>query len=102
MQGYRVVFADIADSDLEDIVMYLSGFSPDIALRYYAEIVKKANSLSAMPERYPFVNDEVLRAAGYRWLAVRNYIIFYFVNKVSHKVQIRRILYSGRDYTVLL
>ena len=102
MPKYKVVFTDTAESDLDDIVVYLSNFSRNIALKYYDEIMAKANSLVSMPERCPFVNDRALRAAGYRWLAVHNYIIFYYVNNISNKVHIRRILYSGRDYTAIL
>ena len=102
MQKYKVVFADVADSDLEDIVIYLSNFSKNIALKCYDEIIRKANSLNTMPERCPHVNDEPLRKAGYRWISANNYIIFYIVNNISNTVQIRRVLYSGRDYTALL
>ena len=102
MQKYKIVFSDVADDDLEEIIVYLSNFSQNIALRYYDEIMQKANSLIFMPERCPFVNDDEFRVAGYHWLFVRNYIIFYIVNNFSHTVQIRRILHSSRDYTALL
>jgi plasmid stabilization system protein ParE len=102
MKKYKVVFANTAENDLSDIVIYLSNFSHETALKYYDDIMRKVNSLTSMPERCAFVNDSVLRAVGFRWLVVHNYVIFFIVNNNSYKVQVRRILYSGRDYTALL
>jgi plasmid stabilization system protein ParE len=102
MARYRVVFSETAESDLDDIVNYLSGFSSDIAFKYYDEIVDKTNSHSKMPERCPFVSDVILRKKGYRWLFVRNYIVFFVVEQTEGVVDIRRVLYSHRDYTALL
>jgi plasmid stabilization system protein ParE len=97
-----VVFSETAESDLDDIVIYLSGFSPDIALDYYDEIVSKSNSLSCMPTRCSFVRDALLREKGYRWLFIRNYVVFFVVEHDERVVDIRRILYARRDYTALL
>ena len=41
MQEYNVVFSETAEYDLNDIVIYLSNFSPSIARRYYDEIMVK-------------------------------------------------------------
>ena len=62
MQEYNVIFSATADNDLADIVEYLSNFSPNIARRYYDEIMVKSLSLSLIPQRCPFVRDEALRA----------------------------------------
>ena len=53
-----------------------------------------------MPERYPRPKDLALAAKGYRYLAVKNYLVFYVVS--GDTVQIRRILYGHRDYLSLL
>ena len=41
-----------------------------------------------------------LAAKGYRYLIVKNYLVFYVI--VGDTVQIRRILYARRDYRSLL
>jgi plasmid stabilization system protein ParE len=93
----------VAEDDLAEIVNYPSGFSRDIAVRYYEEIRGKVLSLQHMPERCPFVCDEELRRKGYRWLQIRNYIVFFVIEyDISSIVDIRRILYSKRDYIALL
>ena len=99
---YNVVLSDTADSDLTDIVVYLSNFSPNIARRYYDEIMVKVHSLSSMPQRCPFVQDEVLHEKGYRWIFVRNYTIFFVICESRKIVDVRAIVYSAREYTALL
>ena len=102
MQEYNVVFSQTAESDLDDVIEYLSNFSPSIARRYYDEIMVKALSLSLMPQRCSFVHDNDLREKGYRWLFVRNYTIFFVIDEKDNIVDIRAIMYSGREYTALL
>jgi len=99
---YNVVFSETADSDLMDIVEYLSNFSPNIAYRYYDEIMVKAYSLSSMPQRCPLVQDSTLHKKGYRWVSVRNYTIFFVIDEPNRIVDIRAIMYSRREYTALL
>ena len=57
-------------------------------------------SLSKMPERCPKPKDLALAAKGYRYLIVKNYLVFYVI--IGDTVQIRRILYARRDYSALL
>jgi len=102
LQEYNVVFSETADNDLEDIVEYLSNFSPNIARRYFDEIMVKSLSLSFMPQRCPLVRDETLRDKGYRWFSIRNYTLFFVIDEINNVVDIRAILYSGREYTALL
>ena len=102
MQEYNVVFSESAENDLDDVVEYLSNFSSSIARRYYDEIMVKALSLSLMPQRCAFVQDDDLREKGYRWLFIRNYTIFFVIDEKYSIVDIRAIMYSGREYTALL
>lgn len=83
-----------------DIVDYLNTLSPDAALRYYDLLTEQIASLSYMPERCPRPKDLALAAKGYRYLMVKNYLVFYVV--AGDTVQIRRILYGRRDYQSLL
>jgi len=45
VQEYNVVFSETAEYDLDEVIEYLSNFSPSIARRYYDEIMVKALSL---------------------------------------------------------
>jgi len=102
VQEYNVVFSETAENDLDEVVEYLSNFSPSIARRYYDEIMVKALSLTLMPQRCSFVQDTALRNKGYRWLFVRNYTIFFIIDELNTLVDIQAIMYSGREYTALL
>lgn len=100
MDKYKIKIYSNAKMDLKDIVSYLNTLSPQAALRYYDWIVEKIGSLPEMPERCPFVQDVALKAKGYRYLIVENYLVFFVVK--ADMVQIRRILYRKRNYEWLL
>ncbi len=99
-QRYKVRIYPTAEQDLSEIVGYLNTLSPDVALRYYDMLVEKIAGLSTMPERCPHPRDLALTAKGYRYLIVRDYLVFYTV--VGDTVQIHRILYGRRDYRSIL
>ena len=100
MEKYKVKIYPAAKQDLLDIVDYLNTLSQDTALRYYDLLTEEVASLSYMPERCPRPRDLALAAKGYRCLLVKNYLVFYVVDRDT--VQIRRVLYGRRDYSSLL
>ena len=100
METYNVRIYPSAKRDLEEIIDYLNTLSKDAALKYYDILAQEIGSLSPMPERCPHPRDIALAAKGYRFLTVKNYLVFYVV--IGDTVQIRRILYAKRDYVHLL
>lgn len=100
MENYDVILYPTAKQDLLDIIDYLNTLSPDAALQYYDLLTEEIASLSRMPERCPRPKDLALAAKGYRYLIVKDYLVFYVVS--GQTVQIRRILYGRRDYQALL
>ena len=100
METYKIRIFSTAKQDMEDVIAYLNTLSPDAALRYYDLLVEEIASLAKMPERRPRPKDLALAAKGYRYLIVKNYLVFYVV--AGDTVQIRRILYARRDYQSLL
>lgn len=100
MGKYKIRIYSHAKNDLKDIISYLNTLSPETAANYYDLIVEKISSLSEMPERCPHVRDITLRLKGYRYLTVESYIVFFVIK--SDIVQIRRIIYSKRNYEWLL
>ena len=95
METYKVKIYPAAKQDLLEIIDYLNTLSREAALRYYDLLTEEIASLATMPERYPRPKDLALAAKGYRYLAVKNYLVFYVVS--GDTVQIRRILYGHRD-----
>ena len=100
MGKYKVKIYPTAQMDLNDIVSYLNTLSPQAAIKYYDLLVEKIDSLVEMPERCPFVRNIALKAKGYRYLIVENYLVFFVVK--DDTIQIRRILYNKHQYKGLL
>lgn len=97
---YKVRIYPTAEQDLASIADYLNTLSREAALHYYDLLTEEIASLSAMPERCPHPKDLALTAKGYRYLIVKDYLVFYMV--VGDTVQIHRILYGRRNYQALL
>ena len=99
-QNYKVRIYPAAERDLLEVIDYLNTLSPQTALKYYDLLTEQIAGLSFMPERCPWPKDLALIAKGYRYLIVKDYLVFYKV--VGDTVQIHRILYGRRDYQALL
>lgn len=100
METYKIKIFPTAKQDLEEVIAYLNTLSQETALKYYDLLVHEISSLQKMPERCPKPKDLALAAKGYRYLIVKNYLVFYVI--VGDTIQIRRILYARRDYRSLL
>ena len=100
METYKVRIYPTAKQDMREIVQYLNTLSQESALANYDLLVEKIAGLAQMPERCPQLNDLALRAKGYRYLLVKNYLVFFVV--AGDTVQFRRVLYARRDYRALL
>ena len=97
---YNVRIYPTAEQDLLDIIDYLNTLSPQTAMSYYDLLTEQIASLSTMPERCPHPRDLALTAKGYRYLIVKDYLVFYRI--IGDTVQIHRILYGRRNYQALL
>ena len=100
METYDVLIFPTAEQDLADVVDYLNTLSPDAAIRYYDLLIDEIAGLSQMPERCPKPRDLALAAKGYRYLIVKDYLVFYVVS--GKTVEVRRIIYGRRDYNAIL
>ncbi len=104
MNKYFVEITDAAQSDLKEIVSYISIElkNPTSAKRMLINFKDNIFSLEKMPKKHNFVNDEVLSSRGIRRFLVDNYMIFYVVDESKNKVTIIRVLYSRRDWGTLI
>ena len=59
-------------------------------------------SLSQMPNRVPLIEEEPWRSEGVRVRAVRNFLIYFWVNEAEKTVQIIAVIYARRDQTSVL
>lgn len=95
----QVVYTFQARQDLKSIYEYIaySLLAPDTARRMYRRITQKAHSLETMPERAPLYRQEPWHSRGVHFVPVKNYLLFYTVNRETDTVAILRILYGGMD-----
>lgn len=104
MMKYRVKIGAQAQADITDIMRYTGQvlLEPRTAGNLYRLLKEQILSLKQMPERYPYEDDDRLRALGIRKLLVKNYQVLYFVDTERQLVQVARVVYAGRDISRLL
>lgn len=99
MMKYRIEIGAQAQSDITDIMRYIGQvlLEPRTAGNLYRLLKEEILSLKQMPERYPYEDDDRLRALEIRKLLVKNYKVLYFVDTERQLVQVARVVYAGRD-----
>ncbi len=100
MERYRIRIYPAAVRDLEEIVGELNSRSPSSALRCYDLLTEQVKSLALLPELCPRPKDLALRARGYRYLSVDDYLLLYCV--CGDEVQLRRLMHMRSEYSGLL
>jgi toxin ParE1/3/4 len=50
-----------------------------------------------MPERFPAWKREPMKSRGVRFMGVKNFNVFYAVNKKLRRVSVFRVLYNRRN-----
>jgi len=104
MDTYSVELTQSAASDLREIYSYikLHLLEPETAARQRDRIKAGILGLSSLPKRYALISDGYLKEQGIRFCPVDNYLVFYVINELERKVIILRVLYSRRDWQVIL
>ena len=94
-----VFYSAKAQADLNSIYSYIA-FSLNesgTAKTIFKVITEAIDSLENMPERHPLVDMEPHKSRQIRKMPVKNYLVFYKVNREKQAVEIVRIMYGGRD-----
>jgi plasmid stabilization system protein ParE len=106
---YKVIWADIAENDLREIIEYIATDSPTNALKILKKIKQKASSLYTLPERgriVPELQDQAILI--YRELIVPPWRIIYRISEMKiyvlsvldarqnvEDILLRRMIYHG-------
>ena len=95
----QIVFTDTAKSDLREIAFNLAELSKDkkLAIRYVKELQEQTKILQQFPESGAIPKDRVLKSNGYRFLAHKDYLIFYLYNKQENRAYIMAIFNGKRE-----
>lgn len=98
---YKVVWANVAESDLKDIIEYISIDSPQNALNLLNKIKQKASDLYALPERGRIVPE--LKDQGilqYREIVISPWRLIYRITE--RKVFVLSLIDSRRNVEDIL
>ena len=99
MESYAVEMTRQAEEQLWEIVQYISVTlqSPQAGMNTLDALEEEINSLSAMPSRYPIIEDDPAGDRGIRKTRVRNFNIYYLVDDAKKRVNILAVCYARRD-----
>lgn len=97
---YFVNITDIAEEDILSVVQYIANSlkSPTAANNLLDEIEKHEKFLEKTPDIYPFVSDDYLAEKGVKFVLIKNYMMFFTINKSKKIVNVIRFLYGRRDW----
>jgi toxin ParE1/3/4 len=95
MKVFRVSFTDRSDSDLAEIEAYIARRSPENAGKFIGELVRRAESLSRIPQ-HNLVEDLKVDGRSVRTLPVGSYVIYYTVDEEKAEVDILTIRHGAR------
>lgn len=96
---WTVSYSRDAKEDIRSIYSYIAFelLAPDTAANQYRRIAAAILKLEEMPMRFPLYKDEPWHSLGMRWFPVDNYLVFYFTDETTLRVDVARIMYKGRD-----
>ncbi len=101
---YRLVITRLADSDLVEIVDYISTelSNPSAALGFLDEVELQYEHLRSNPRIFPVCLDSRLAEKEYRKVIVGNHLMLFRIDEEADTVYVLRVVYHRRDYINLL
>lgn len=104
MERYKVDVTDEAKADIRAAARYIAVElrQPDTAESLLDSFDDEITSLEKMPERYGTVHDEYLASLGIRMTMLKNYLLFYVVDRTALTVTIIRALHGRRNWISIL
>ena len=101
---YELNVTELANDDLERIVLYISEnlANKKAASDFLIEVEKCYDYLRSNPYIYQKCDEIPLSNSGYRKALIKNYILIFKVNEDEKRTTIYRFFYAARDYFKLL
>ena len=99
MESYAVEMTWQAEEQLSEILQYISVTlqSPQAGMNTLDALEEEIGSLSAMPFRYPAIEDDPAGDRGIRKTRAKNFSVYYLVDDAKKRVNILSICYARRD-----
>jgi len=101
---YKVLLTSDANDDIHQIVQFihLESKNKETVLSYLKQLEESILSLGKYPERGSNPRYKILRNQGYKYLVVKNHLVFYKVNQEDKIVTVYRVLHQKSTYHNLL
>lgn len=98
---YKLIVSSRFESELDKAFEYISNnlSSPLAAKKLMSEINKSVSFAVENPYMYPLC-PEGLAQLGFRKIAVKNYIVIYYVNEDDKTINLIDLFYGRRNYIV--
>ena len=99
---YKIKYSNYLYEDLESSINYIKYVlqNPIASKRLKNEVKNAFEKIKKNPFIYPTVPVEYLASKGYRFMVVKNYMLFYRVKE--KQINIERFLYGPRDWINIL
>ncbi len=97
---YEIRLLKIAEEDFNEIISFIAAENTSAALAIADQIEKDIELLSRNPMLGRIPRDKDIKNLGYRYIIVKNYIVFYTIEDRS--IFIHRILHGARNFKTLL
>ncbi len=99
MGEFSIEITPSAKRDIDEAFDYIAFNleNPQAAYDLMDAVYDGIESLSSMPERFPAWRREPMKSKGVRFLGVRNFNIFYIVDKKRLVVSVFRVIYNRRN-----
>ena len=91
--GFRVIFLEEAEADMDAIEEYLSGYYESTVRNFFNKLKEQAFMLEDTPYMcQPYEEDPFFRR-----MVVEDYLLFYSVDEVRNLVLVHRIFHHSRN-----
>lgn len=96
---YEVKVTMQALEQMSAIVHYISYdlMAPEAAENLLNDLKAAIMKLSVLPKRHSLIDEEPWRSEGVRKIVVKNFLVYYWVDDESNKVQVTAVIYNKRD-----
>lgn len=99
VRRYEVRATRQAERQMRDIARYIAIDlkNPSAAEHLLDRFGKAMESFATWPGRVPLTEEEPWRGLGIRKAIVRNYLMYFWIDEESARVQVIAVVYGGRD-----
>lgn len=97
--AYVVKVTSQAEEQIQEIIHYITYElkAPDAALHLLDALEESFISLSHFPQRVALINEEPWYTKGIHRLAVKNFLVYFWIDEDNMKIQITAVIYEKRD-----